>query len=116
MPGLNAKLEKEALDHEEGRRLAERHAAIEARTVLDNPRYKAAWADVRAALHRELDALPMSAPVEQVQDVRRCLKLLDKVEVAIAKHVETGKMAEARLAEIEEKRKFYDRFKRGAAA
>lgn len=105
----------EAMEREESQAVAERDRAHRARNIINDPLFTGAWDAVAAKLAAEMDALPMSAGIEEIQNLRRCQKLLVKMRAVFEAHMETGKMAEAQIAGIEEKRRRFRLFGRSAA-
>ena len=94
----------EQLNEDESTALTERDMASCAKRLLGDPLLVAAFADIREGLLRAFeDSGPHDTTLRE--DAWRSVRLLDKIKKHIATHVETGKLAEAMLAEIEEKRK-----------
>jgi soluble cytochrome b562 len=78
--------------------------AVKARAVLDSPAYQDAYAAVRQRL---LDAM-LAVKIEDsasAEDFRRCIKLLDALKAELDTAINSGKLAEANIAEIEARRK-----------
>lgn len=69
--------------------------ATDAKSLLENPMLRDAFTAVETALVKKLREVETGA--EEVEDIHRCLKLLGKVETAIKKHVQNGKLAEEDL-------------------
>jgi hypothetical protein len=70
--------------------------AEEARQLLQNPMFERAFADTRAAC---LEALVASkrADTEGFRDIHRMIECLDRVKRCIAKHIDTGKLAQREI-------------------
>ena len=95
---------KDQLDREEHQALTERERAHRAKQLLENPLLVAAFADIGAGLTTAFNA---SGPGDTLrrEDIWRSVKLLDRLKASLATHLETGKLAKASLATIEQRRK-----------
>ena len=76
--------------------------ADQARHVLENQTYQAAWDDTRAAIIALIEKTPL-ADTQTAEDLRRCLKLLRDVRANLEASMNQGKLASFRL-EQEKKR------------
>lgn len=94
----------EQLNEDEHTALTERDRASRAKRLLNDPLLVAAFADIREGLLREFEH---SGPHDALlrESAWRAVRLLDKIKAHIATHLQTGQLAEARLAEIEDTRK-----------
>ena len=108
---MNPELEKAALDAEEMGCLKETDRAANAKRILDDPLFVAAFGNIRADL---ASAFEGSEPDEGArrEDIWRSIRLLDKLYKHIAEHLETGKLASEQLGRIENKRKKLGIFER----
>ncbi len=101
----------EQLDRDEHKALTERDRARRAEQLLTDPLLAAAFAEIRSGLLKAFEASgPNDAP--RREDVWRSVKLLDKLKGHLSEHLRTGKLAEATLADIEEKRKLFGNWRR----
>lgn len=101
----------EQLDQDEHKALTERDRSRRAQQLLEDPLLATAFTEIRAGL---LTAFEASGPEDAMrrEDVWRSIKLLDKLKGHLSRHMQTGKLAEATLADIEEKRTRMGIFKR----
>lgn len=101
----------EQLDRGEHKALTERDRARKAQVLLEDPLLVAAFEDIHDEL---LKAFAASGPDDgpRRNDIWRTTKLLDKLKAHLGEHLRTGTLAEATLADIEEKRKRMGMFKR----
>lgn len=83
--------------------------AVKAKTVLESAAYQDAYKAVRESLIRGLENAPLT-DVAVAEDLRRCLKLLNAINVNMTAAVQSGKLAEFRLAE--EKRRAASPFRK----
>lgn len=101
----------DTLDSQEAACVKERDRAERARRILADELFVEAWDAVDAALVVKLRDAAI-ADLDQVQDVRRCLKLLGKVRTVLEVHMETGKLAARQLEDIFEQKKRFGLFRR----
>lgn len=80
---------------------------IAAKALVDSPLFNEAFENVRKSLYAGLEALPLSNPesARAAEDYRVCLKLLRAVHDNIIGALQSGKVEQFRLNQIEEARK-----------
>lgn len=73
---------------------------IDARAVLDNPEFKAAVQDVRAAIR---EAIELTAPADATmrEFLYQSLRTLPMIEQALTRRMNTGAIAAVQLAQAE---------------
>lgn len=78
--------------------------ATKAKAILDNPMYGDSFEMVRLAIHAQIEACPL-ADTESAENLRKCLRLLRDVRANLAVALESGKIVQFNIAQIEAKRK-----------
>lgn len=74
-----------------------------AKAVLDSQIYQESYEMVRNAIIERIEKCPLS-DTQVAEDLRRCLKLLRDVRLNLETAVNTGKIAQFNLSEIEARR------------
>ena len=77
--------------------------ATKAKAVLESPAFQKAFEDVRAKLIAGIEHCPM-ADTATAEEFRKCLRLLISVRSNLEAAVNTGKIEEFRLVELEKRR------------
>jgi len=77
--------------------------ATKAKAVLESPVYNESYEMVRNAIIDRIEKCPLS-DTQVAEDLRRCLKLLRDVRLNFETAVNTGKIAQFNLSEIERRR------------
>lgn len=72
--------------------------AIKAKALLDDPTLTGAFEAVRSSIITAIENCPL-AGVESAEDLRRCLRLLKAVKGHLEAAVQSGKVAEFRIAQ-----------------
>ncbi len=106
--------ELESLAADEQQRIAERDRAHRAARMLEDDLFVGAVEAVKDDLWQSFAGSELDDDVRR-KNARIGLDLLDKIIAGLRSHMETGKMAESQLAEIEKKRKRLALFRRSAA-
>lgn len=77
--------------------------ATKAKAVLESPVYNESYEMVRNAIIDRIEKCPLS-DTQVAEDLRRCLKLLRDVRLNFETAVNTGKIAQFNLSEVERRR------------
>ena len=77
--------------------------ATKAKAILDSPAFTQAFETVRNKLIEGLEACPTN-DVQNAEDFRKCLKLLKSVRLNLETAINTGKLEQFKLNELEQKR------------
>ncbi len=77
--------------------------ATKAKAVLDSPAFAGAFESVRNALIKGLEDCP-SEDVKNAEDFRKCLKLLKAVRLNLETAINTGKLEQFQMNELEKRR------------
>jgi len=76
----------------------------EASRILNSELFTRAFEDVRTALLKQWEQMPVG-DTEDAQDIHRRLKCLQQVKTALVEHIRTGRMAEKELSAMEKARR-----------
>jgi len=77
--------------------------ANKAKAILESPLFDEAFETVRQRLITVIENAPVAA-VEQAEDARKCLKLLRSVRQHLEVAINTGKLEQFRLQEVEKRK------------
>lgn len=75
-----------------------------ARAILENKLFNESFDLVKASLFKQMEALPM-ADKNGIEDLHKCLKLLNSVKANLIMALNSGKVAEFRIAQAEKQSK-----------
>lgn len=78
--------------------------AANARAVKENPVYQQAWVVLRATMFEKMEKLK-AGDVEGLQEVKRTMDNLNRLEKVFNNYIDTGKMAEQKRSMLKFKRK-----------
>lgn len=76
----------------------DRDRAIKAKAILDNPMFGESFDLVRTEIIRRIEACALS-DTQTAEDLRRCLRLLNDVKLTMTMAINSGKLADFRLAQ-----------------
>lgn len=76
---------------------------IKAKALLENKLFDESFELVKASLFKQIEALPL-ADKDGLEDLHKCLKLLNSVKANLISALNNGKVAEFRRKEEERKR------------
>jgi hypothetical protein len=77
--------------------------AVKAKAVLDSPAFQSAFEEVRARLIDGIEKCPVE-DVKTAENFRLCLKLLKSVRINLEAALNSGKLEQFRLDELEKRR------------
>lgn len=78
--------------------------ANKAKAILENPMYGESFEMVRLAIHAAIEKCPLSE-TDSAESLRKCLKLLRDVKLNLTATLESGKIVQFNIAQVEAKRK-----------
>jgi len=105
---------EERLADEEKRAHQEINRAHQVSQILDSKAFQDAVEAVKQQLYEEFARSPLDDENTRLR-ARVGVDMLDRVLKHLRKHIDTGKMATQALAEVDKKRRWFDRLKRPAA-
>ena len=106
--------EEERLADQEKHAHDELHRAHRASQILEDDLFKEAIAAIRGGFQKDFEDSDLNDD-DTRRNARIGIEILTRILRALKHHVDTGKMAQVSLSEIEQRRSFLQRLKRSAA-
>lgn len=103
---------EERLADEESRAFKELDRSNKCKAILEDEFFVAAVEAIKQQLYEEFARSPLEDDTQRLR-ARLGIDMLDKILSQLRHHIQTGKMAQVALTEIEQKRRWFNR--KGAA-